>query len=125
MISMPNLNLGDQVAQVIVALEKATPQVLELAERSFRSEALLHGVLYAVLFIASLSGALWLWAFIRHEKVKKYEQRNDDLIVASIVGIFICLILAVVMLCQLPGEAHQYLNARYYAVCDLLVRVKP
>lgn len=122
---MMNPDLGEQVAHVLVALEKATPELLEMATRSFRMSAALTGAAYLVVIVFALVVVLRATRWFREESTQdSYQQREGLMVIAAIV-IALCALAFIVGVANLPEQLNQYLNARYYAVCDLLRRVKP
>ncbi len=115
-------DLGGQIAQVIASLEKATPQVLAMAERSYRMEAALYGALYTTILVLAIILARWIYRWVRSQKESGDGEEKRFAAWAVVFGLSA---LAIVMLCQLPDQVNQFANARYYAVCDLLRRVHP
>lgn len=121
----PSPDLPEQITHVLIALEKATPELLEMATRSFRMEALLSGSLYLALMTVAAVVGIWALRWLRNEiKKDSYNQADVVLFMAGVLSAA-CLVTVIACACLLPDQINQYTNARYYAVCDLLRRVKP
>lgn len=118
-------DLGDQLARTLQSLEKATPQVLELATRNMRFEALVDGLTELVVLIASCSIALWLWRWLQRDEAKERGGAPDEIRLGGVLAIVALGVIAVVIFVHLPDQVSKFCNARYWAIADLLSRVKP
>jgi hypothetical protein len=122
---MSNPDLGDQISHILASLEKATPEMLTLATRTMRFDALVNGGLYLLLILLLLSTAWWLRCWILRDIAQEpREQADETLRIFAILGVVACCGLIIIPLCQLPEQASKLVNAKYYAVADLLARVR-
>jgi uncharacterized membrane protein YidH (DUF202 family) len=122
---MTQPDLGGQLAQVIASLRSAAPEVLAMAERSIRMDAALTGGLYLVVMIVSIVLAIRAYRWVRSQRDLDQFDMMPGLNLVAYVATFALTGIAVVMLCQLPGQLNQLFNARYYAVCDMLRQARP
>lgn len=117
---MNNPDLGEQLARVLASLEKATPQMLEIATRCMRFEAVANGAVYLVLFASSVCAALFLLRQLKRKAIR------EEVSVALTIALIVCLAATgLIMICLIPDQISKFANARYWAVADLLARVKP
>ena len=124
MLNMLNPDLGDQLSHVLASLEKATPQVLELATRTMRFDACVTGGVELLVLAFCISAALWLWRWLPRDAARD-EQAADEVRILACIAIAGFGVATLFLLCQLPDQASKFVNARYWAVADLLARVKP
>lgn len=116
--------LPEQLASVLAALEKATPQILELATRTMRLDALLTGTLEALILICCVVAAHWLWRWLPRDSALD-NGAPDEVRALACFTILALMIAVLILACQLPEQASKCINARYWAIADLLARVKP
>lgn len=123
---MINPDLGDELTRILASLEKATPQVLALATQMMREDAVAKGALQLFLLVLCLASALWLWRwFPRDAGRERSEQAPDELRAVAWVALFAFVIVALILAVNIPEQVVKFSNARYYAIADLLARVKP
>jgi hypothetical protein len=126
---MTNPDLGDQLARILASLEKATPQMLEVATSTVRFEAAINGLTLALLVCLCLYFMLRLWRWLKRSADIKPDERfdswRDERRFVAWVAFIAFGIAALVMFVQLPDQVSQYKNARYYAVTTLLDHVRP
>lgn len=87
-MTMSNPDLGDQLGHVLASLEKATPQVLELATRAMRFDAVVVGGTELLVLVFCVSAALRLWRWRQRDAARKvHEQASAELGTAEAAAI--------------------------------------
>ncbi len=119
---MTNPELGDQLTRILASLEKATPQVLDLATKMMRQEALANGITMLLCLALALVAASRLWRWLRSEAGNNADETQ---VCFAYIALGVCCVATTIVVVNLPEQITKLSNARYYAIADLLARVKP